>query len=102
MVKHIVDQLAAHGANVTPNRTSGRGAAAKPAESKKPAKSDPSDEMTSPQIQAARRQVVGYGYRADTNTTFGVPVYVRTYRLLHEAEAARMDELFYQITNTQP
>lgn len=52
-------------------------------------------------IQAARRQAVGYGYRADTNTTFGVPVFVRTYRLLHEAEAARLDALFYEISNPE-
>ena len=57
------------------------------------------EELADPKILAARRQVVGYARRADTNTTFGCPVYVRAYRVLHEAEAARLDACFDEITN---
>lgn len=52
--------------------------------------------------QEARRQVVGYGRRADTNTTFGCAVYLRQYRVLHPEEADELDKEFYRITNTQP
>lgn len=99
MVDHIKRQLAAQGASSKPDRPSGHGAGERRTGAKKTTKTDHSDELTKPQIQAARRQAVGYGHRADTNTTFGIPVWVRTYRLLSEEEASRLDEVFEKIVN---
>lgn len=50
-------------------------------------------------IQAARSQAVGYGRRADTNTTFGVPIWVRRYHVLSAAEAEQLDAAFEAIVN---
>ena len=103
MVDHIKAQLAAQGASLTPKRTSGRGTADKPADAKKSTKKEPLPESADPQIQQARRKVVGYGRREDTNTTFGCPLYIRTYRVLHQAEADQLDQTFAAIlTESNP
>ena len=97
MTAAVRRQLAAHSANVAP-------VTRKPTKAT-PLSSSPNEGHSAAEyarIQTARRAAVGYGYRADTNTTFGVPVYVRTYRLLHEAEAARLDAVFSEITGTTP
>jgi hypothetical protein len=102
MVEHIKQQLAAQGANVGPRRTSGRGAANSSAGAKKSTKKDHSDELTSQQIQAARREVVGVGLLAWENPIFGLPCYYRKYRLTDKAQAAAMDKEFYRVTGTEP
>ena len=53
-------------------------------------------------IEAARREAVGVGRLAWTNTTFGYPMPCRKYLLSDEAQAAELDKEFYRITNTQP
>ena len=51
---------------------------------------------------AARREVVGVGRLAWTNTTFGFPLPCRKYLLADEAQAQQLDALFFTITGTQP
>lgn len=102
MTEAVRQQLAAHGAIAAPKRTSGRGAGERSASPRKTSKSDHSDEMDKPQIQAARREVVGVGLLAWENPVFGLPCHYRKYRLLDKAQAEELDKEFYRITGATP
>jgi hypothetical protein len=78
---------------------------AKPADAaqRKPAtKSDHSDELTNPKMQAARAEVAKLGRYAGVYTGFGLTQSYRKYVLLDEEQAVALDKAFYEITGAKP
>lgn len=91
MVKHIEDQMRAQGVVLPAPEGKTPATAAAPRSARVVA-----------QERAACAAVVGVGRLAWENDTFGVPCFMRKYRLLDPAHAAEMDATFHRLTGTQP